>query len=112
MYKTLEGLVRQTQSKQVTLSNLISGRFYHKTKGWTNFKVAPELLDTIVDGIIEALAMRNKIKAESNLKMMIGLHICNYGVYNRVVYTGGRWHYIAGQDYSSEIRRLRALIYE
>lgn len=34
-YKTLTGLLRQTQ--QMTVEQLFTGRFNHKTKGWCNF---------------------------------------------------------------------------
>ena len=37
-YKTLRGLLKHTN--QMTIEQLFSGRFYHKTKGWCNFTLA------------------------------------------------------------------------
>lgn len=36
-YKTLRGLLKQTQ--QLTIEQLFSGRFCHNTKGWINFRL-------------------------------------------------------------------------
>lgn len=39
-YKTLKGLLNQTQ--QLTIEQLFSGHFRHKTKGWINFNLDAE----------------------------------------------------------------------
>ena len=36
-YKTLEGLIRQTNCKQITAEDFFSGEFYHRSAGWCGF---------------------------------------------------------------------------
>ena len=36
-YKTLAGLIRQTNYKQLTAEDFFSGEFYHRSAGWCKF---------------------------------------------------------------------------
>lgn len=41
-YKTLEGLIRQTNCKQITAEDFFSGEFYHRSAGWCVFVLPAE----------------------------------------------------------------------
>ena len=41
-YKTLAGLIRQTNYKKITTEDFFSGEFYHRSAGWCGFVLPAE----------------------------------------------------------------------
>lgn len=41
-YKTLAGLIRQTNYKKITAEDFFSGEFYHRSAGWCKFVLPAE----------------------------------------------------------------------
>jgi hypothetical protein len=105
-YKTIQNACKKAQFNQITLSNLISGRFYHVSKGWTKLSIDEKELNMLRD------ELGGKYDLLRPLMDIINYNGSNYGIFERVVFNGKRWGYIAGQDYPSELRTVRKLIRE
>lgn len=101
-YKTLKGLLRQTSYGRITLNDVRQGRFYHRTKGWVNFKLsipAQEEFYKGIAGVVWSKATPIRIAYVNNAKYM--------GILDRLWYNGKRYEYCAGQDYVGEIRFIQ-----
>ena len=99
-YKTLKGLLKQTQYEQISLSDYKTKRFCHKKLGWISFKLSESAEDEFLQGFAKFL---NVEKWQ--------LQVCsNCGLLGRLTYSKYGFRYCAGQDYSSEMRYLRKWI--
>ena len=103
-YKTIVN-ARKKSTNYITLSNLISNRFYHTSKGWT----ALHITDSInIDGLVALIGGRGH-----NYKRLLSDYISygrDYGILERVIFNNGKWSYIAGQDYTSEMNTIRKIL--
>jgi len=96
-YTTLKGLIGKC--KQFSYSNYLSGRMLHINKGWVRFSVAPEVRQQIED-------LFKSVVGDIDLNIN-----SNYGLFERLIITKRlTGQYIAGQEYSSELRYLKQLI--
>jgi hypothetical protein len=96
-YKTLKGLIRNT--RQFSLNTLLSGQYYHNKTGWGKLKVSEQLEQ-------EVYTLFN-----SFLNININRFASDCGLFNRLkIEKDFKVRYIAGQDYSSEIRYLKRLL--
>lgn len=100
-YKHIKNALKQAQYGQITLDNILSGRFYHKTKGWTNIKID----DIELDALVDRLGGRNREYIKARI-----LYVKSIGILERLYYDKHGWHYCAGQDYPSELRFIRNYI--
>ena len=95
-YKTLKGLIRCT--RQYSLYTFLSGRYCHKKTGWGTLKLSDEL----------------KQKVYSLFASVVGdfnLNVNNCGLFERLIITKRlNCYYIAGQEYTSELRYLKRLL--
>ena len=69
-YKTLRGLLKHTN--QMTIEQLFSGRFYHKTKGWCNFTLAESEKREAAEKFAEYLLSTKKRRADLVEALMDG----------------------------------------
>ena len=110
-YKTIQGLIRQSQYGTITVSNVICGRFFHKQHGWMSFKLSDDALKAFTDGVCTALNMRDKDDVLYNIKRS---RIENCGILDRIRVVGYKgklcYEYVAGQDYPYETRIVRKLL--
>ena len=105
-YSNINNATKKAPGETITLSNLISKRFYHSKKGNTDLNIKDIEIDKLV-----ALIGGRGVNYERLIKNAINLEI-NFGIYARIAYSGNRWHYIAGQDYTSEMNLVRKLLRE
>ena len=125
VFDYLSALIKETQYNRVTVSELIEGRIYTKKWGWIDFRLDDEhatengssALDIFVNLITELCWRRdseNKKKAKSNLKFK---WVKDCGILSRLWVTirkDGTYKadYCTGQDYDSEMRKIRRLLTE
>lgn len=72
-----------------------------------------ELTGQDIEQIIEIVGYRCRVKTVNRLRSILtyGLgRIMSYGIFNRLVKEDRGWTYVAGQDYTSEIKTLRDCI--
>lgn len=101
-YKTLEGMVKQTLYGRITLNDMRCGRFYHRSKGWVNFKLhnfAQTEFYRGIAGVVWSKVTPIRVAYASQARYM--------GILDRLWYDGKRYVYCAGQDYVSEIRYIQ-----
>jgi hypothetical protein len=116
-YKKLENMVNKTYFKQITLNNLVSGRFSHNSNGWIKFNIREDL-SSHIDAIADIVGGRKKELLKANLHFMINNNLGGCGLFDRMVYSYNKytkkynWHYIAGQDFVSEVKTFREIIYK
>ena len=96
-YKSLKGLISKTQ--QFSLATFISGRFHHNKHGWSKFKVTDKVHDQIKEAFEGVIG-----------SFWTPTH--SYGIYERLIINKRNLegHYIAGQNYPSELREIRKLL--
>ena len=99
-YKTLKGLLKQTQYEQISLSDYKTKRFYHKKLGWISFKLSKSAEDEFLQGFAKFL----------NVKKWQLQNCSNCGLLGRLTFNKYGFQYVAGQDYTSEMRYLRKWI--
>lgn len=103
-YKTLDGLTRQIQWNTLTGEHMANMRATF-ANGWHyNFKVTQELEDQFWNGIAHVIWRRPSERQTSLLR-----HAKSW-MLQRMMYSGGRFSYCAGQDYPSEIRTIQNYI--
>ena len=102
-YKTIASAAKKTRSNVITLDNILSKRFYHISKGWTELNI-----DNIeLDDLVNVIGGYKKDTLRRNI-----LNTRNYGIFQRLMYTNKRgWSYCAGQSYPEEMQTIRNLIY-
>lgn len=110
-YKTIRGLIRQKYYKFLSVTDILSGEYYHKYGWHQKFILTDEALREFADGICSTLNMKDKDDVFDNIRFgrvkgcgileRIGVELCRGKLY----YT-----YMAGQDYPSEARFVRKLL--
>ena len=97
-YTTLKGLINKTN--QFNLSNFINKRMYHKNKGHIDFILSKDLETEIFNLFKDFLGLNNLNLSSS----------C--GIFERLIIEKKDFEvrYIAGQEYSSEIRYIKKLL--
>ena len=97
-YTTLKGLISKTQ--QYSLSTFLSCRIYHIKKGWIKVELSKDLNEQI-NNLFSNFLNRDITK-----------QINNFGIFERLIISKRtlKVEYIAGQDYTSELRFIRGLI--
>ena len=103
-YKTIVN-ARKKSTGHITLSSLISNRFYHTSKGWTALHITGSIS---LDGLVSLIGGRGY-----NYKRLLSDYIShgyNYGILERIIFDGGKWSYIAGQDYTAEMNTIRKIL--
>lgn len=110
-YKTIRGLMRQKYYKLLSVSDIISGSYYHKHGWFQPFTLTDEALREFTDGICGALNMKDKDSVFENIRFG---RVENCGILERIcveLYNGKlNYMYIAGQDYQPEARFVRKLL--
>ena len=106
-YKTIKGLSNQVN--QLTFDMLLSGRIPHKVHGWINFKMDETVIDDAIEQIVNNIIGGNKKTLLINkLQYRNGLRFWSF---DRIVFNGKRWSYIAGQDMQWEMNETRKYLY-
>lgn len=110
-YKTIRGLMRQKYYGFLSVSDVISGSYYHKY-GWHQpFTLTDEALRDFTDGICGALNMKDKDSIFNNIRLG---RVKDCGILERIgveLYSGKLYYtYMAGQYYPSEARYVRKLL--
>jgi len=96
-YKTLKGLLRNTQ--QFSLYIFLSCRYHHKKTGWGKLVLSPELKQEVY-----------KLFADF-LKVDFSFYVNTCGLFERLIINkNGNVSYIAGQYYPAEMRYLKRLL--
>jgi len=91
----------------ITFQQVINCRFYHVKKGYSNLKLRNF---SVVD-------IANILGGRKQNEILRGLNNCivnkiQFWAFDRIVIDKkGNWHYIAGQDYISELRDIRKFLY-
>jgi hypothetical protein len=110
-YKTIKN-ASKASSHTLTLNNIMGGRFYHKTKGWTSLKISG--LDLVTS--LEINDLLDVIGGRKNYSILLRRYINNgtsYGILSRLTYdTKHGWSYCAGQDYTAELNTIRKILRE
>lgn len=103
-------------SRQVSLYTICSERYYDNQKGWSNFVGTERLFEEVADLVIDCVG------GQSNTKEQIRRNIERYPsalirknswMTERIIFTISkhdssiRCQYVAGQDYSAEIKEVR-----
>jgi len=94
-YTTLKGLISKTS--QYSLNTFLSGRMYHNKKGHIKIKLTEKLTEQI-NSLFGGFLNRN-----------ISYNKGYYGIFDRLIINKRNLEvqYIAGQDYTAELRTLR-----
>lgn len=96
-YTTLKGLISKTN--QFSFNTFLSGRMYHNKHGWVKFKVTDKVREQI-ENIFKSVV--------GDVYLYCGK---SYGIFDRLIINNRlEGQYIAGQEYSSELRYLKKLI--
>nr|DAH28668.1 MAG TPA: hypothetical protein [Caudoviricetes sp.] len=111
-YKTIRGLMRQKYYGFLSVSDVISGSYYHKHGWYQPFTLTDEALREFTDGICGALNMKDKGDVFDNIRFGI---VKECGILKRIgveYLRSGKlsYTYMAGQDYTSEARFVRKLL--
>lgn len=99
-YKTLKGLLNQSYGQQISLYSYKAGRFHHKKLGWINFKLSSEATKELLQGFSEI--------TNCYPYQLVNCSLC--GLLERLTLTKYGFQYVAGQDYTCELRYLRKWI--
>ncbi len=102
-YSTINNASKKQINNQITFNNLISKRFNHTSRGWS----ALVIRDFDLAGLLGVIGGR------INYKWLLLDYISSgrsYGIFDRLVYDGGSWSYVAGQDYVSELNTIRKIL--
>ena len=86
--------------KEINLNHVISG----------HYQLSEEDIDNLLRLFTSRCNHRTKYAVRSTLEHIVHQKPC--GIYGRVVRVAkvGRWQYVAGQDYPSEIATVRSLL--
>jgi hypothetical protein len=71
------------------------------------------LSESDIDQLVKLLGYKCQVKTISRLRSVLTYGpntIPAAGIFNRLIKEGGRWEYVAGQHYPSEIKLVRDLI--
>jgi len=100
------------QPEKFNLQNVISGRYNDPEKGWIDQTI--ELTDEQRTGLSMLFAdrahkhTREALERWANSRFLPGTW--SYWAWERIVWEGDRWAYVAGQDYPAEINIIRKWI--
>jgi hypothetical protein len=106
-YKTLAGCLKQSSSRYLTLQEVRTGRFCHKTAGFCKFELSEFAADEFYRGITGVIWARPD---EERVRMVSRCEPC--GITSRLWWNGRRYEYCAGQDYVAEIRTVQRIMRE
>ena len=102
-YRTLRGMLSQTDD--LSLYGIVSGRLYLRGRGWCNVRISDALRSELFAkwaGVIYS-------RPNDNARNIQYLQPC--GILRRLtIDRTGRASYCAGQDYPGEIRYIQGLI--
>ena len=104
-YKHIKNAVKKTNSPYITFSELVSKRFKHEKKGFTNLKIH----DYDIDGLLSVIGGKSNV-GYRRLIMDYVNYGKNHGIFERLVYDGKRWIYMAGQHYTYELNIIRQIL--
>lgn len=97
---------------QISLSNIISSRYFDWEKGWIDKKI--ELTEEQKSAFVHVFGKGCTERRKEHLWRFINNleDERTYGIYDRIVFgdCGASCQYIAGQDYPSEVAYIRKLI--
>lgn len=111
-YKTIRGLMRQKHYAFLSVTDILSGEYYHKYGWYQKFVLTDDALREFTDGICGTLNMKDKDYVFDNVRFG---RIKDCGILERIGVerlSSGKLHYTytAGQDYPSEARFVRKLL--
>ena len=106
-YKTLQGCLEQSRSRYLTLEEVRTRRFYHKTAGSVKFELSESAADEFYRGIAGVIWARPD---EERVDMVRRCKPC--GIMSRLWWNGCRYEYCAGQDYVGEIKTIQRIMRE
>ena len=72
-----------------------------------------DLTEQDINQIIAVIGYRCRHNTLARLRSILTYGkrtIKSYGIFNRLIKSNGRWEYVAGQDYRSEIKTVRDCI--
>jgi len=106
-YKTIQNAFKKSRG-QITFSDILNKRFFHSSKGYTDLKITDSIA---IGSLISLIGGRG-----NDYKMLISDYISfsrhSYGIFDRLVFNGKKWSYIAGQDYAAELNTIRKILRE
>ncbi len=97
-YKTVANASKMTQ--QLNMYQIMTKRFKHILIGHTSLKVGDIDIQSLYDLLGTNTITKTVLTDWVNHSKPIGL-------YERIIYENGKWSYIGGQDYVSEMRYLK-----
>lgn len=103
-YKTIENALKASRG-QLSLSNIVSGRFYHYSKGYTKLVIK----DIDLAGLLSTIG-GNKDYSHAIKRYVAAGSSC--GIMSRLIYDNDKWNYCAGQDYTAEMNTIRKILRE
>ena len=107
-FKTLHE-IKELESQQVNIQDLLNGRMYIKGKGWSDIQLSSELKQDICGKVAKLLGGINvtKNKVFHNLMTERKQH---WGLSRMFIETPERITYCAGQDYPYEMNQIRTAL--
>lgn len=101
-YKTIKNACKKANRGEISLNNLISGRFDHVKKGWTLLRVD----DIELEKLLDVIGGRKRDLIRQRI-----FNCGTYRIFDRLTYhIKYGWSYCAGQDYPGELATIRKLI--
>jgi hypothetical protein len=96
--------------KTFTLGNVVSGRIYVDKQGWEDCEFS--LTDSQIENFITSLCKgcREETKNRIRVRLRNASNLYSYSDFDKVVFTGERVQFFAGQSYPDELANLRKLL--
>lgn len=116
-YKTLKGLINQSQNQIVTLDNILEGTILLRGRGWCKFELSFDEKERFAQMCAQTLGGRKDTKQRIARIITYNSVTQTFGIYRRLwaqknTYRKGQIDttYCAGQDYISERALIRKLL--
>lgn len=111
-YKTIEGLLIQSENKSISLEAILTGRIRLRGRGWCNFALKTSERIRFAELCANTLGAR---KTRSSIMQAITYGVSStFGIYRRLVVQKNEKKieaiYNAGQCYTAEIATIRRLL--
>lgn len=117
-YKTLGGLLNQTENQIVTLENVLDGTILLRGRGWCKFELSFEAKEEFAQMCAHTLGGRISTRERITRIITYYSHITkSFGIYRNLWAQKNTYHkgkievtYCAGQDYVGECALIRKLL--
>lgn len=106
-YKTLEGMIRQTEYGSINFTNFKRGQFWHKNRYCVNFELPESEMTKAYIMFAKAVYSRGAADKMYLLSRIRIKDTIRFGLFSRLRLSEKRASYNAGQDYDYEIRYMQ-----